>query len=279
MRRPSLPLVVALLVGLVHAIAVVGVQLRYGYEVGPAAYPLHMTLWRYGGLVVLGAVPVWLALRYRLVTPLVLVAALAALAFQAELTPPDPVFRDVAELEPGVDGPTGITVVENGLHLAKYAGPWYVWTVGAGLLGLWEAVVRQRHEWLPDSPAWMGALVANKWPVVAVSGVAHALASVAYAWGWGMSGTPLGAIWAFVGGVAMVGIPVYYLLAEDVVWPTFVATVLFVNSVHSQQYAGPGDPHALYAVGWFFFLGIALLPGAAEYALRRVGDRFGWRSV
>ncbi|WP_284010000.1 hypothetical protein [Haloarcula pelagica] len=279
MRRPSLPLLVALLVGLIHAVAVIGVQLRYGYDVGPAASPLHVTLWRYGGLVVLGAVQVWLALRYRLVTPLALVAVLAAVAFHAELTPPDPVFRDVAELEPSVEGPTGITVVENGLHLAKYAGPWYVWTVAAGLVGLWEAVVRRRRGWVPDSGVPSATLATNPRLVAVVAGLAHALASVAYAWGWGMSGTPVGAGWALVGGVAVVGVPVSLLLTADVVWPTLVATLLFVNSVHAQQYAGPGDPHALYAGGWFVFLAVALLPGAFEYGLRRVGRRFGGQPV
>ena len=274
MRRPALPLVVALLVGLLHAVAVVGVQLRYGYDVGPAAYPLYMTLWRYGGLVVLGAVPGWLALRYRLLTPLALVAVLAALAFHAELTPPGPVFRDIAELEPSVKGPTGITVVENGLHLAKYAGPWYVWTVAAGVVGLWETVVRRRG-WLPDSGVPVSVLAGNARLVAATAGLGHALASVGYAWGWGMSGTPIGAVWAFAGGVVMVGVPVYLLLAEDLVWPTLVAALLFVNSVHAQQYAGPGDPHALYAVGWFVFLALALLPGAAEYGLRLARRRFG----
>jgi hypothetical protein len=68
---------------------------------------------------------------------------------------------------------------------------------------------------------------------------------------------------------------VYLLLADDLVWPTAVVTLLFVNSVHAQQYAGPGDPHALYAMGWFVFLGIALVPGAIECALRRVRTRSG----
>ncbi|WP_436343144.1 hypothetical protein [Natronorubrum sp. FCH18a] len=262
----------ALIVGIVHAGLVLGVALRYGYDVGPAAYPPHIVVWRYGGLVVLGALPVWLVLEDRLLLPIALITVLAGLAFYAELTPPEPTFRDVADLEPSVDRPTGITVIEDGLHLVKYASQWYVWTVGAGLLGGVEHMVRARSRWLP-APGWEFHISGSSRQAVLVglvAGVMHAAASVAYAWRWGVGDDLVMVIWMLVGGILMVGVPAYLLVRHRLVVPLTVAAVLFVNSVYSQQYAGPGDPHALYAGAWFIFLGITLLTGVLEYAVYTV---------
>lgn len=280
MRRHALRAVVAIGGGLVHAGLVLGVALRFGYDVGPAAYPPHILVWQYGGLVVLGAVPIWLALEDRLFLPIVLITVLAGAAFYAELTPPGPTFRDVAELEPSVDGPTGITVVENGLHLVKYAGPWYVWTIGAGLLGAAEHAVRARSQWLPapglELPRTGSAVQAGLLGLAI--GVVHAGASVGYARRWGIGTDSLTVSWMLVGGTLMVGVPVYLLVRHGLVVPTAIAAILFVNSVHSQQYAGPGDPHGLYAGAWFVFFGLALLSGLIELGVYAVDDRTGFRS-
>lgn len=277
MARRTVTPALALLAGVVHAALVVGVALEYGYDVGPSAYPVHGVVWRYGGLVLLGALPVWLALEDGLVLPLALVAVLAGLAFHAELTPPAPTFHDVADLERSVDGPTGITVVENGLHLVKYASAWYAWAAGAGLLGLWEHAVRSRRKWLP-APTTGLRVPSDARGAVALAGAAglvHALASLGFAWGRGIADGPLVVLWLVAGGVLLLGVPVYLLAHHGLVWPTAVATLLFLNSIRSQQYAGAGDPHALYAAGWFVFLGVALVPGLLEYGLRRLGDRLG----
>jgi len=62
-------LTVSVLLGVVHAGVLLLVATRLGYPVGPSDYSLVGIGWRYGGLVVVAAVPVWLALRYTLVTP------------------------------------------------------------------------------------------------------------------------------------------------------------------------------------------------------------------
>jgi hypothetical protein len=272
MRRRSLRALVALLVGIVHAAVVLGVALHYGYDVGPSAYSVEGVLWRYGGLVALGALAAWLALEARLVVPLVLVSLLAGLALHAELTPPDPVFRDVAELEPSIDEPTGFTVVENGLYLVKYLSAWYVWTAGAALAGMWEYLVRSRRGWLPaPTRKWAVAATLRTGVLVAAgAGAIHAAASLGFGFTRGIDAPPLLWLWMGVGGVLLMAAPAYLLVRRDLVTPMGVAVLMLVNSVHSQQYAGPGDPHALYLWGWFVFLGIALLPGGIEYGIRRL---------
>ncbi|NHN41766.1 hypothetical protein G9C85_09000 [Halorubellus sp. JP-L1] len=272
MRRPVLSAVVALLVGIAHAAVVLGVALEYGYDVGPAAYPVAGVLWRYGGLVALGTFAAWLALDARLVTPVVLVGALAGIALHAELTPPAPVFRDVAELEPSIDEPTGITVVENGLHLVKYLSAWYVWTAGAALVGGWESIVRSRVAWLKaPARAWNPPATTRSALLVAgAAGAVHAAASLGFGFVQGLNASLPLWLWMGVGAVLLLGVPAYLLVRRDLATPTVVAALFFVNSVHSQQYGGPGDPHALYLAAWFVFLGIALLPGGVEYGIRRL---------
>lgn len=260
--------------GVCHAALIIGVALRFGYDVGPSAYTPGDVVWRYGGLIVLGALPVWLAVKGRLLVPLTVVAVFAGFALFMELTPPDPTFRDVAELE-GVDGPTGYTVVENGLYLVKYTSAWYVWTAGAIVGGLWEHVVRTRSTWLPN-PRWNILFcddVDNALLIAAAAGGVHAAASLGYAWGGGMLDTPILVAWAVVGSVSTMAIPVYVLIRYDLSWPTAVAVVFVLNSVHSQQYAGPADPHALYVGGWFVFVGLSLVVGTVEYGLRRLRTR------
>lgn len=276
MRRPTLHALVALLVGIAHAALVLGVALRYGYDVGPSAYPVWGVVWRYGGLIALGALPAWLALEFRLLAPLVLVGALAGLALHAELTPPDPVFRDVAELEPGVDGPTGYTVIENGLYLVKYLSAWYVWTAGAVLAGLWESVVRNRFEWLPaPTHRWsVPSTTRSALLVAGTVGAIHAAAALGFGFARGLSAPSLAWVWMAIGAVLTLAVPAYLLARYDLATPMAVAVVFFVNSVRSQQYAGPGDPHALYLWAWFVFLGIALVPGLIEFGIRRLRSRF-----
>jgi hypothetical protein len=275
MRRRSRRALVALLVGIAHAAVVLGVALRYGYEVGPSAYSVEGVLWRYGGLVALGALAAWLALELHLVVPLVLVSLLAGLALHAELTPPDPVFRDVAELEPSIDEPTGFTVVENGLYLVKYLSAWYVWTAGAALAGMWEYLVRSRREWFPAPPQrWaVPSTVRTAALVAAGTGAIHAAASLGFGFTRGINAPPLLWLWMGVGGILLLAVPAYLLVRHDLVTPMGVAVLMLVNSVYSQQYAGPGDPHALYLWAWVVFLGIALLPGGIEYGIRRLRSR------
>ncbi|MEY7851440.1 hypothetical protein AB7C87_19825 [Natrarchaeobius sp. A-rgal3] len=273
MQRRALHAAIAVAVGIAHATLLVGVALRLGYDTGPTlAAPLESIV-RYGGLIALGAVPVWLALEDRLVVPLVVVGVLVGLALYWELTPPAPTFQDVAEIEPAIDEPTGHTVVSDGLYLTHYVSAWYAWLAGAVLAGFWEHVVRARTRWLPD-PAHNLPIPSDRRGagiLAVIAGLVHTLASLGIASSWGMTGPSGIYVWGALGGVVAFAVPTYLLLRHDLALPTAVAVVLFVNSVHSQQYvSGPGDPHVLYVGAWFVFLGIALFVGALEYGLDRL---------
>ena len=129
MMPSSRSILVSLLVGLVHAGTLIAVALTLGYSIGPAEYTILGMGWRYGGLVVVATVPVWLVLRYRIIAPLIALILTSGYVFGMELTPPGPTFRDVAEVERLAE-PTGITVVENGLYIVRYMLNASVWTVG-----------------------------------------------------------------------------------------------------------------------------------------------------
>lgn len=89
-------LLFALDVGVLHAVGLLAVALELGYAVGPAEYSLVGLGWRYGGLVGVAALPTWLAVRYRLLTPLVALVLTTGDVLGMELTPPDPTFRQSA---------------------------------------------------------------------------------------------------------------------------------------------------------------------------------------
>ena len=78
----------SLLVGTIHAGCLLLVALDLGYSVDPSNYSILGLGWRYGGLVVVAAVPVWLALRYRLVAPLIAISVTTGYVLGMELTPP-----------------------------------------------------------------------------------------------------------------------------------------------------------------------------------------------
>lgn len=272
MRRPALHATVAIVAGLVHAALILGIAIRYGYDVGPSAYTTEQLLWRYGGLVALGALPAWLALEDRLVAPLAILLLVGGFALVAEVTPPAPTFRDVSEIEPAIDEPTGQVVVDDGLHLVKYTTTWYVWTVGIALAGLWEHVLRARTEWLPSPrrSRWVPSDPLAAGGIALAAGLAHAVASLGYAAGWGMLDTSVSIGWIVAGAVALIAVPAYLLVRHDLFAPIAVGIALFLNSVHSQEYAGPSDPHGLYVGLWFVFLGLSLAAGGLELGVRRI---------
>lgn len=117
------------LVGVLHAAGLLLVALDHGYAIGPSDYTVGGAVWRYGGLVVVAALPVWLAAQYRLFAPFVAHTLTTGYVLGVELTPPGPTFRDVADLEHLAE-PTGITVVENGLYVVRYMSNASVWAVG-----------------------------------------------------------------------------------------------------------------------------------------------------
>jgi hypothetical protein len=173
--RRSVPL--ALLVGLLHAAGLLLVALELGYSVGPSEYSVVGLGWRYGGLVVVAAVPVWLALRYRLVAPLVALAVTTGYVLGMELTPPGPTFRDVAELERLAE-PTGVVVVEDGLYVVRYMINASVWTVGFLFVGLVEYALRTTWDRFPDVPtpiSWLSIPASRRRAalVAAAGGLLH----------------------------------------------------------------------------------------------------------
>lgn len=270
---------VGLLVGVVHAAVLLWVALDLGYAVGPSEYSLVGAGWRYGGLVVAAAVPAWLALRYRLVAPLAALALTTGYVLGAELTPPGPTFRDVAELERLAE-PTGITVVENGLYVVRYMVNASVWTVGFLFVGLVEYAVRGDRDWLPAvpaSPSWL-SVPASRRRAVAVAagaGLLHAAAMVWFALRLGLtaSGGAGQLLYAFsaAGMWALAAVPTYLLVRHRLVAPATLLAAFVLLDVRAEFTASVDDPHALYFGAWFVYLAILLVAGGAEYGLRQLG--------
>lgn len=59
----------SLAAGLLHAASLLLVALRLGYAIDPPEYSIAGMSWRYGGLVLVATLPVWLLGRYRIITP------------------------------------------------------------------------------------------------------------------------------------------------------------------------------------------------------------------
>lgn len=270
--------IISLFAGLVHVSVLLGVALGLGYSIGPSEYTVLGLSWRYGGLVVVAALPVWLALRYHIVTPLVALVLTTGYVLGMELTPPGPTFRDVAELE-GLDEPTGITVVENGLYIVRYMVNASVWTVGFLFVGLVEYVARSAWDWLPAMPPWRPQLSipASRREailVATVAGVLHAVAMVGFAARLGVtiSGGVGWLLYAFstLGMWVLAAIPVYLLVRYRLVAPTTLLAGFVLLDVRAEFTPGADDPHALYFGAWFLFLGILLVAAALEYGVRSI---------
>jgi hypothetical protein len=277
----------SVLVGIVHAVVLLSVAIDLGYAVGPAEYSVVGALWRYGGLVVVAALPVWLAVRYRVVTPLLALVVTTGYVLGMELTPPGPTFRDVAELE-RLDSPTGIIVVENGLYIVRYMVNASVWTVGFLFLGLVEYTVRTIWTWLPAVPRSIPGLSIpasreRAVGIAAVGGMLHAVVMVWFAHRLGvtMSGGSDLVLYLFgvVGMVVLAGVPLYLLVRHRLVAPATALTAFVLLDARAEFTAGVDGPHALYFGGWFFYLGIILVVAAVEYGLRWIDGYRRLRSL
>mgnify|MGYP006290598689 FL=1 len=269
----------SLAIGIVHAAGLLLVADSLGYSISPSQYSFAGFLWRYGGLVVVATVPVWLAARFRLVTPVVALTLTTAYVLGMELTPPGPTFRDVAELERLAE-PTGITVVENGLYIIRYMVNASVWTVGFLFVGLVEYVVRNAWVHLPSVPEsipWLSTPAPRRRAIAIASsgGLLHAAVMVWYASRLGvtMSGGLEWLLYLFgaVGMWVLAAIPLYLLVRNRLVAPATLLTLFVLIDVHAAFTASVEDPHALYFGGWFLYLGILLVVAGIEYGLRRLG--------
>lgn len=271
------PLVISLVVGVVHAAGLLAVALHLGYAVSPTEYSLLGAGWRYGGLVVVATLPVWLALRYRLAAPLVVLVVTTGYVLGMELTPPGPTFRDVAELERLAE-PTGITVVEDGLYIVRYMVNASVWTVGFLFLGLVEYVVRSTWHILPAVGRTVPELPvpASRRRAAAVATTGGVLHAAAMVWFAARLGVTVSGGWEWVlylfGAVGMwvlATVPLYLLVRHRLVAPATLLTLFVLLDARAEFTASVEDPHALYFGGWFLYLGILLVAGGIEYGLRR----------
>jgi hypothetical protein len=270
--------VMSLSVGLVHAAALLLVATQLGYSVGTDDYSLVGMSWRYGGLVVVAAVPVWLALRYTLVTPLCALVLTTGYVLGMELSPPGPTFRDIAELE-RLSEPTGIIVVENGLYIVRYMINASVWTVGFVFLGLVEYVSRLDWEWLPSIPTplqWVPIPASQRRAatIATAGGVLHAGVMVWFAVRLGVTATGgfelLLYSFSTIGMWVLAFVPLYLLTRHRLVSPAILLMVFVLNDARVDFFATVDDPHAFYFGAWFVFLGIILIAAGVELGLRRL---------
>ena len=268
----------SLLLGVVHAAVLLLVAIDLGYSVGPGEYTVVGLAWRYGGLVVVAAVPAWLALCYTLVTPLCALAVTSSYVLAVELLPPGPTFRDVAELERLAE-PTGITVVEDGLYVVRYMLDAAVWTVGFLFLGVVEYVARTTWRRLPSIPRparWANVPASRRQAAIiaAVGGLLHAGVMVRFAVRLGVtvSGGLESLLFPFgvVGMWLLAAVPLYLLVRHRLVAPATLLAVFVLLDARSAFVAGVDSPHALYFGGWFAFLAIVLIAAGVELALRRL---------
>ncbi|WP_049897317.1 hypothetical protein [Halorubrum distributum] len=271
-------LVVSVLVGLVHAGTLIAIALTLGYSIGPSEYAILGMGWRYGGLVVVAAVPVWLAFRYRIVAPLLTLVVTTGYVLGMELTPPGPTFRDVAELERLAE-PTGITVVENGLYIVRYMLNASVWTVGFLFLGIVEYTVRIGWKRVPavPSPVSLISIPASRKQAVSsatIGGVLHAAVMLWFSLRLGLTFSGdfswLLYISSTLGMWLLAAVPLYLLVRHLVVTPATGLTAFILLNAQAEFTASPEDPHTLYFGAWFLYLGILLIVAGIEIGLRQL---------
>ena len=281
-RSSALTLALALGCGLAHVAVVLGVALTLGYAVGPGAYSPLGIAWRYGGLALVAALPVYIWHRYRLVLPVLALFVTTGAILWLELTPPGPTFRDLAEVERLAE-PTGIVVVEDGLYAVRYMTSAAVWTVGFLFLGVVEYVARMSWlrlppsrsiPWLPVAPSRRRAVL-----VAATAGLLHAavMGWLAIRLGVGVDATPTWLLALYAGGGLwlLAAVPIYLLVGHRLVAPATLLALAVLFDVRAEMTGGVDGPHALYVGAWVVVLAVLLVVAGTEYALRRLGGGRG----
>lgn len=262
------------LVGVGHAAALLGLALVLGYPVGPDHYGPVGLLWRYGGLVLVAAVPTALLFRYGLVSPAAALAVTAGGVALLELSPPGPTFERLGTA----------LVVEDGLYVVRYMVNATVWLCGYLLVGLVEYAVRREHPRLPgvEPVPWLPVPASRRraTSVASAVGLLHAVVMTWFAARLGVtvSGMPDWPLFLFgAGGMWVVAaVPAYLLLARRLVAPATLLAALVLWDARTELGASVEDAHALYFGGWFLVLALVLVAAGVEYALRRLslGRRF-----
>ena len=281
-RRGRAALVIALGVGVGHAVGVAAVVSALGYPVNALEHAPGGVAGAVGGLVVLAALPTFLALRYRLFLPAVGALAVGARAVSLEFATPPPTFSPLG----------GHTVVAGPRYVDAYVDAWYVWLFAALLLGAAEAVIRTERGWLPTRPPsdQVATLVnadrrsALRAALAVGAGHLAVFLLLAADWGYFAPGAYLPApwyvglgvlVWTLVGLVAVGGVAGFLLFRHRLVAPTLVLAWLASRTGWAQNMPLPDDPLPVYSLGWFVFAGLLLAVGGAEYGVRAVRRRVG----
>jgi hypothetical protein len=286
--RTALPdsadLALALLAGVVHAVAVAALVARLDYPVDPLANAPGGSVGAAVGLVAVVAVPTVVALRFRVLSPVVVTAASLALPVYRTFTTPPPTFSNLG----------GYTVVVGARYVDAYVDAWYVWLLAALLVGLVEAVVRLDVAWLPRPVGggvdrWLGGKEGAVRRTTAACAGAHVAVFLLLAADWGYFSpggylpspwyVGLGVLaWTLVGLAVVGGLPAYLLVRGRLLSPTLALAWLVRRVGWAQNMPLPDDPLPIYFLGWPVFAGGLLLLGGVEYALGRL-VRWGRRSL
>lgn len=268
LSRPGGRIGAAVLAGVVQAVLVAWVLSRLGYPVGMTAETPLALVWGYGGLVILGAVPVWASLRYRMVTPAALLVLFAVVAFALELTPPAPSFQRIGET----------LIVTDGLYLIKYRGAWVNWLLAAMLGGLVEYGVRTAVASLPDPSVDLvdGGLPVDRGTAIEVGlavGIVHSTVVIGAALGSGFDAHPATAPVIIAGTVLLAGIPTTLLLGERLLAPLAAFVPILVGVTVRQSGAPASEGLAVPLVGWYALLAGLLVLAGIECGLRQRSSR------
>lgn len=271
-------ILLSLTVGLLHAAGLLLIAVNLGYAIGPSEYSIGGTSWRYGGLVLVATLPVWLAVQYRIITPLLALILTTSYVVGMELTPPGPTFHDLAEFE-RLDEPTGIIIVQNGLYIVNYMVNASVWMVGFLFLGVVEYTVRTLWNWLPpvSRPITAVSLPASRHQallIASIGGLVHAVVMVWFAlrlgltvsngFGWLLWIVSTGGMWL------LAAVPLYLLIRHRLVAPATLLTGFILLNAQAEFGRNVDDPHVLYFGAWFGYLSVLLVAAGVEYGLRRL---------
>lgn len=208
-------LLTAIAAGLLNVTVVVALYARDGYPTleSPAATAVLAVT-----TLLVGAIPVFVTVQTRLLTPGVGFLALLAGATTLDLRTPSPEWGDLE----------GYVIVEGPTHVGSYANRWYLWL---GLLlyaGLLEFALRRRYGLaegrLRDLPA-VPETRSGRLTVAAAGGVLVGVATALLVLESGIN-PPLAAGAIFVVAFAVAVVPLVGLLERGLVVPTMLFLVL-----------------------------------------------------
>ena len=276
--RPARSVALAFLAGGAHAAVVAVVVDRLDQPLDPLAAAPGGTVGALLGLLVLLALPTYLAVRRHLAGPLAVVVGTGGWALLREWTTPAPEFSSLH----------GHLVVRGPRYVAGYVDAWYVWLLAALLVGLAEHVARTDWERLPtpaggrlDDVLGRDAAVGRLAVAVAASHAVVLLALAADA-GYFEPGAYLPApwyvglgvlAWTVVGLVAVGGVTGLLLARWRLVVPTLALAWLVWTTGWTQQQPLPDDPLPVYFLGWWAFAGVLVGLGVVEAGVRRAWRR------